>query len=146
MAGCGSVSTRPSPIRGRAEPARDVFKRLRNHHAGRLPKPDEATTTSAFALRRKPTCSDFYRYIAARSRLDDVAGGYIDRIEATCLALETFPKRGTARDDIRPGLRTMGFEHPRHDRPSGAEIDVVIVRIFYGGQDYERALRGTAND
>jgi toxin ParE1/3/4 len=38
------------------------------------------------------------------------AGRYIDRIEVACLALETFPERATRRDNIRPGLRTIGFE------------------------------------
>jgi plasmid stabilization system protein ParE len=35
---------------------------------------------------------------------------YLDRIEEACMALATFPKRGTRRDDILPGLRTIGFE------------------------------------
>src|SRR5258708_39148427 len=39
-----------------------------------------------------------------------VAGDYVDRIQAACLALETSPMRGTRRDDILPGLRTVGFE------------------------------------
>ena len=52
---------------------------------------------------------DLYRYIARESGTA-VAGAYIDRIETACLALETFPERGTRRDDLRPGLRTMGFE------------------------------------
>jgi toxin ParE1/3/4 len=50
-----------------------------------------------------------YEDIAEASDLA-LAGGYIDRLEAACLALETFPERGTRRDDIRPGLRVMGFE------------------------------------
>src|SRR6266851_5845686 len=50
-----------------------------------------------------------YRYIANEAG-HAVASAYIDRIELACMALETFPERGTRRDDIRPGLRTMGFE------------------------------------
>jgi toxin ParE1/3/4 len=50
-----------------------------------------------------------YEYIAERSGYR-IAGGYIDRIEEACMALATFPKRGTRRDDILPGLRTIGFE------------------------------------
>jgi toxin ParE1/3/4 len=86
-----------------------------------------------------------YRYIA-----DDagaaVAGGYIDRIEAACLALETFPERGTRRDHIRPGLRTMGFERRATIAFQVLENDVVILRIFYGGQDFERAPRGDSGE
>jgi toxin ParE1/3/4 len=81
-----------------------------------------------------------YRYIAAEAG-HAVAGAYIGRIEAACLALETFPERGTRRDDIRPGLRTMGFERRATIVFQVLKTEVVIVRIFHGGQDYEHALR-----
>ena len=42
---------------------------------------------------------DLYRHIAAEAGYD-VGGGYIDRIEAACLALDISPERGTRRDDI----------------------------------------------
>jgi toxin ParE1/3/4 len=37
------------------------------------------------------------------------AGAYIDRIEAACMALATFPERGTIRADIYSGLCIIGF-------------------------------------
>jgi toxin ParE1/3/4 len=80
-----------------------------------------------------------YGYIAEEAGLE-VASAYIDRIEAACMALETFPERGTMRNDIRPGLRTMGFERRATIVFQVRKGEVVIVRIFYGGQDYERAL------
>ncbi len=72
---------------------------------------------------------------------EEAAGVYIDRIEASCRALESFPQRGTKRDDIRPGLRTMGFERRATIVFQVKRTEVVIIRVFYGGQDYERALR-----
>lgn len=39
----------------------------------------------------------------------EIAERYIDAIVEKCEKLETFPLRGTARDDIRPGLRVLGF-------------------------------------
>ncbi len=86
-----------------------------------------------------------YRYIANEAG-HAVAGAYIDRIELACMALETFPERGTRRDDIRPGLRTMGFERRATIVFQVKRAEVVIVRIFYGGQDYEVALRGTTEE
>ncbi len=74
------------------------------------------------------------------------AGAYIDRIEAACLALETMPRRGRPRDDIRPGLRTMSFERRATIVYQVKGAEVVIIRIFYGGQDYERSLRETSTD
>lgn len=84
-----------------------------------------------------------YRYIAKAAGFD-VAGAYIDRIEAACMALASFPERGTRRDDIRPGLRILGFERRATIVFQVGRAEVVIVRIFHGGQDYEGALRGAS--
>jgi toxin ParE1/3/4 len=75
-----------------------------------------------------------------------VAGAYIDRIEAACMALETMLKRGTRRYDIRPGLRTMGFERRATIVFHVIKTEVIIIRIFYGGQDYERRLRDLTDE
>ncbi len=53
------------------------------------------------------------------------------------------PHRGTRRDDLRPDLRIVAF---RKRTAIAFEIDetertVAILRVFYGGQDYETALR-----
>ena len=75
-----------------------------------------------------------YDYIAERAGAARAAG-YIERITDHCARLEKLPERGTRRDDLRPGLRTLGFErratiafHIEPDR-------VVIDRVFYGGRD-----------
>ena len=49
---------------------------------------------------------------------DDIAGrgaanaalAYVTRLETRCLSLADYPEQGQARDDIRPGLRLLGFE------------------------------------
>jgi toxin ParE1/3/4 len=81
-----------------------------------------------------------YEYIADEAG-HAVASAYIDRIEDACLALQTFPERGTRRDDIRPGLRTIGVEKRVTIAFQVSKSDVTILRIFYGGRDYERSLR-----
>jgi toxin ParE1/3/4 len=66
-----------------------------------------------------------------------IAEAYVDRITNACLALSTFPRRGTRREDLTPGLRTIGFER-RATIAFLVEDDLVtIVRVFYGGQDVE---------
>jgi toxin ParE1/3/4 len=82
---------------------------------------------------------DLYDYIAAHSS-PERALTYIERIEEVCLGLETLPERGTRKDEVRPGLRIIGFErrvtiafHVQSDR-------VTILRILYGGRDLSRAL------
>jgi toxin ParE1/3/4 len=81
-----------------------------------------------------------YDYISRQAGLA-VAGRYIDRIEAACLALADFPERGTRRDDILPGLRTIGFERRATIAFRVLKARVEIVTIAYGGRDYEGALR-----
>jgi toxin ParE1/3/4 len=81
-----------------------------------------------------------YDYIAAGVGLS-VAGGYLDRIETACMALAEFPARGTPRDDILPGLRTIAFERRVTIAYRVLKTRVEIVTIAYGGRYFERALR-----
>ena len=94
----------------------------------------------AFRPQAEADLLNLYRYIATESGLE-VAGGYIDRIEAACLSLATFPERGRRRDDIRRGLRILGFERRISLVFQVGKKEVVIVRILYGGQDLEGILR-----
>jgi toxin ParE1/3/4 len=95
-----------------------------------------------FLRRAEGDLFGLYDTIAAQAG-PDVAGQYVERIEAACLALETSPMRGTKRDDILPGLRTMGFERRATIAFRVRSSRVSIVRIFYGGRDFERLLRGS---
>ena len=62
---------------------------------------------------------------------------YEQRIRAFCDGLDYASERGSRRDDIRPGLRIIGFER----RVTVAFVvepeRVVILRIFYGGKDWK---------
>jgi toxin ParE1/3/4 len=69
------------------------------------------------------------------------ADRYIGRVVAFCEGLATFPLRGTQRDDLLPGLRTMGFER-RITIAFIVKADAVLIEgIFYGGQDFEATFR-----
>ena len=70
-----------------------------------------------------------YEYIAQEAG-SAVAGEYLERIENACMALETFPRRGTARDDIRPGLRVLGFEGRISIAFQVLRDSVEILRVF----------------
>ena len=81
-----------------------------------------------------------YDYIAGKAG-GSVASNYIDRIEAACMALTSFPQRGTRRDDILPGLRTIGFERQVTIAFRVLKTRVEIVTIAYGGRVFETELR-----
>lgn len=64
---------------------------------------------------------------------------YIERVEQFISGFEVGPERGTRRDDVRPGLRTVGFER-RLTVAFVVREQVTILRIFYGGRDWESVL------
>ncbi len=60
---------------------------------------------------------------------------YVERIQAACLSLATFPERGTRRDDVRPGLRVIGFERQVAIAFHIGVETVTIDRSLYAGRD-----------
>lgn len=66
---------------------------------------------------------------------------YVERIEAYLRSFDLASERGTLRDDIRPGLRMIGFQRRLSIAFTVDAERVTILRIFYGGQDWEAAIR-----
>ena len=69
-----------------------------------------------------------------------VALRYIERIETFCMGLDLASERGVLREDIRPGLRVVGFERRLTVAFSVGGKIVTIYRLFYGGQNWEEVL------
>lgn len=73
----------------------------------------------------------------AQSASPHRAAEFLDAILDHCEKLRTFPQRGTKRDDLRPGLRTLGFRR-RVTILFGVTRDTItIFGIYYGGRNYE---------
>lgn len=64
-----------------------------------------------------------------------VARRYVDEITEYCLRFETFPKRGTLREDLAPGVRIVGFRYRASIVFRVEDDSVIILRIFHGGRD-----------
>ena len=80
-----------------------------------------------------------YRYIAAAAT-PGIARRYINGILKTCESLQTFPRRGVARDDVRPGLR-ITHHNKRTTIAFAVDEDCVsVIGVFYGGRNYEAIL------
>ena len=62
------------------------------------------------------------------------------RIEAACERLINFPRRGTPRDDLYPGLRSMPFERAVTIFYLVDNDEVQIVRILHAGRDVTSAF------
>jgi toxin ParE1/3/4 len=79
-----------------------------------------------------------YDYIEQNS--PSAAARYVERIEDFCMKLSDFPERGTRRDDLRPGIRIIGFNRRVAVAFYVGKREVEIARILYGGRDLARAL------
>ena len=71
----------------------------------------------------------------------EVGERYTTAIVKHCLGFSTFPHRGTRHDDIRPGLRTLGYRRRVTIAFEVTSDTVNILGVYYGGQDYEADLR-----
>ena len=60
--------------------------------------------------------------------------------------MRTVPHRGTRRDDIRPGLRITHYKGRAIIAFAVEAEQLSIIGVFYGGQDYEEALRSLSDD
>ena len=77
---------------------------------------------------------ELYEYIAAETGRDR-AGGFIDRLEASCLSLGGFPEMGRKAGDLGPGFRLHPFERRAVIIYRVTPEAVEILGIYYGGRD-----------
>jgi toxin ParE1/3/4 len=83
---------------------------------------------------------ELWDFIANES-YPDRADGYVTRILRQCEVLTAAPSLGEARDDVLPGLRIMGFERRAIIAFESTDDVLLILGVYYGGQDWERQLR-----
>jgi toxin ParE1/3/4 len=82
---------------------------------------------------------EIFEWIAGRAGIE-IDFRYITRLETYCNGLETFPERGMRRDDLRRGVRTVGYRRRATIAFRVEERRVVILRVLYGGRDVDRVL------
>lgn len=72
---------------------------------------------------------------------ESVADRYIARLVDYFRGLATFPERGHSRPDILPGLHIIGFGRSANIAIVVESAAVSVVGVYFGGEDYESALR-----
>ncbi len=82
---------------------------------------------------------DLYFCISAATS-PEIAANYAEAIVRQCESLKTFPMRGAARDDVRPGLRVFGFRRRVSIAFEIVANQVIILGIYYGGRNLEAVL------
>ena len=96
--------------------------------------------TVVFTPEAEEQLAALYHYIAAAAS-PEVAERYVSAIVSYCESLQTFPHRGTRRDDIRPGLRITNYKKRAVIAFEVFDERVAIIGVFYGGQDYEHMIQ-----
>ncbi len=94
-----------------------------------------------FTPEARDQLDQLHSYISAAADVETAsrfADGIIDHITG----LDEFPQRGTPRDDLRPGLRTLAWRRRVTIAFMVEKADVVVIGIFYGGRDFESLLEG----
>ncbi|WP_338057654.1 MULTISPECIES: type II toxin-antitoxin system RelE/ParE family toxin [Sphingomonas] len=81
-----------------------------------------------------------HSYIAAAADTE-TGSRFTDGIIDYIATLSEFPKRGTPRDDLRPGLRTIAWRRRVTIAFVVEERDVVVIGVFYAGRDFESLLK-----
>lgn len=66
----------------------------------------------------------------------DVARNYAERVEEFCESLGYASERGHRRDDLRPGMRVVGFERRITLTFVVHDDEVWILRLYYGGRNW----------
>jgi toxin ParE1/3/4 len=92
-----------------------------------------------FAESARADLDDIFAWIADHAGLE-VALAYTSRIERFCREMTPFPERGTVRNDLRRGLRTIRFERRATIAFTVRGEDVIILRILYAGRSLDLAF------
>jgi len=82
---------------------------------------------------------ELYDFIADAGSPENAAS-FTESIVSFCESFADFAQRGTARDDLRPGLRTVGYRKRVVIAFAIINETVAIIGIFYGGRDHEQLL------
>jgi toxin ParE1/3/4 len=78
-----------------------------------------------------------YDWIAEQAA-PKTAYDYTSNIEAHVAKLANFPERGTPRDDLVAGLRTIPYRRRTVNAYRVLEAGVEILALVYGGRDLRR--------
>ena len=97
------------------------------------------TREVVFAPEAEADVLELYDYIATRSGTER-ARQYAERIVTYCRSFSMFSERGMRRDDLRPGLRVIGFERRVAIAFHVTPYKVIIDRLLYGGRDLAAAF------
>jgi toxin ParE1/3/4 len=93
-----------------------------------------------YRARAEQDLEAIYRYIAQDSPTR--AFSFVEKIQQRCDLLRDSPEQGRARPDLSPGLRVTPYGRSVVITYRLTSDTIEVLRIFYGGQDYETIMSG----
>ncbi len=101
--------------------------------------------TLRFSIEAEEDLQALLTYVSAHAGVT-IAKSFIEDIVAYCESFSTFPQRGRIRNDIRPGLRIVGFRRRVSIAFVAGPDEVVVLGILYAGRDPARELKIEATE
>ncbi|MCU9995929.1 type II toxin-antitoxin system RelE/ParE family toxin [Mobiluncus mulieris] len=98
-----------------------------------------------YSARAEQQLWELQDYIAVKSGFLDVGESFISEIVDFCDSMGELPLLGTLHEDLRPGLRIVGFRRRVVIAYVARAKRIEILGVFYGGQDYESRLSTDGN-
>ena len=98
-----------------------------------------------FAPQAREQLASLYRYIAAAAS-PEIAERYTSAIVTYCESLQTFPMRGTRRDEIRPGLRITNYRKRAVFQHRLPDQTVPAPPQFVNAENVEHGLAGPSDN
>jgi toxin ParE1/3/4 len=95
--------------------------------------------TVVFAPEAREDLFDLFDWIASAAG-ERIARDYIARLEAYCLSFDVASERGARHDEVRAGLRVVGFERRLSIAFTADKDRVTILRLLRAGRDWRRAV------
>lgn len=92
-----------------------------------------------FTPEARDQLDNLYDYIS-KAADPAIAARFLDGVVDHVATLTDYPRRGTPRDDLRAGLRTVVWRRRVTIAFMVDELVVVIVGVFYGGRDFRSLL------
>jgi toxin ParE1/3/4 len=96
-----------------------------------------------FSWKAEKDLAETHRHIGFSNRAR--ADRFLQEIEQRCESLVDFPLQGRARSDLGPGYRVLFFARRVVIVYRLIEDRLEILRVFYGGRDYEKIIKGRGN-
>jgi toxin ParE1/3/4 len=78
---------------------------------------------------------NLFTYLVPRAG-EKAAETFVESIHAHCRSFDTFPERGIKRDDIKTGLRIVGYRRQASIAFSVTSDTVYILRVFMRGMNF----------